>query len=249
LTTASQQQPKRLKNSSDAKTTATYYLTNSQLLPEVVASKAACKMSPKLAGMLMLLTRRIASRPSFSGYTFKEDMIAEALADLCKNALKFNPERSDNPFAFYTSCIHNSFLGFLNVEKKHRRIRDQLLVDIGENPSFNFQDEYKEQLKEGGMREEFEQLSADISEARERKTREDAQIAAEKAAEKAEAAAAAALLIYEDAPAVIAALSETISDGHLSESNTEGDVDGRSSLDANEADLGDHAKPPVQQDQ
>jgi len=112
-------------------------------------------------------------------------MVAEALADLCKNALKFNPERSDNPFAFYTSCIHNSFLGFLNVEKKHRKIRDQLLVDIGENPSFNFQEEYKEQLREGGMKEEFDQLSADIIEARERKAREDAQAAADAAAKTA----------------------------------------------------------------
>ena len=131
-------------------------------------------------------------------------MVAEALADLCKNALKFNPERSDNPFAFYTSCIHNSFLGFLNVEKKHRKIRDQLLVDIGENPSFNFAEEYKEQLREGGLKEEFEQLSADISEARERKAKEDAQAAAEAAAK-----GALALLSFVDEPAVIV-VAETI---------------------------------------
>lgn len=171
-------------------------MTNSKLLPEVIKSKTAGKISPQLAEMLMLLTRRYASRPAFSGYTFRDDMVAEALADLCKNALKFNPERSDNPFAFYTSCIHNSFLGFLNVEKKHRRIRDQLLVDIGENPSFNFAEEYKEQLREGGMKEEFDQLSADIVEARERKTREDAQMAADAAAKDA-----LALLSFEE-PAV-----------------------------------------------
>jgi hypothetical protein len=189
--------PKRQKNSDVPEVTAKYYLTNSKLLPEVIKSKAQCAISPELATMLMLLTRRYASRPAFSGYTFKEDMVAEALADLCKNALKFNPERSDNPFAFYTSCIHNSFLGFLNVEKKHRKIRDQLLVDIGENPSFNFQQEYREQLREGGMKEELDQLSADISEARERKTREDAQAAADAAAKDA-----LALLTFEE-PAVI----------------------------------------------
>lgn len=190
--------PKRQKNSDNPEVVAKYYLTNSRLLPEVIKSKTAGKISAQLAEMLMLLTKRYASRPAFSGYTFRDDMVAEALADLCKNALKFNPERSDNPFAFYTSCIHNSFLGFLNVEKKHRKIRDQLLIDIGENPSFNFQEEYREQLKEGGMKEEFDQLSADIAEARERKTREDAQIAADAAAE----AAASALLTFEE-PAVI----------------------------------------------
>lgn len=188
---------KRIKNSDSPEVTSKYYLTNAKLLPEIIKSKASGSISPTLAEMLMLLTKKYASRPSFSNYTFKEDMIAEALADLCKNALKFKPEVSSNPFAFLTTCIHNSFLGYLNGEKKHRRIRDQLLVEIGESPSFNFQEEYRLQLKEGGLVEEFEQLSNDIAEAKERKTREDAQIAAEKAAEKAEAEAAALLIFAE----------------------------------------------------
>jgi DNA-directed RNA polymerase specialized sigma subunit len=173
--------------------TSKYYLTNAQLLPEVIKSKEAGRMSETLASMLMMLTRRYASRPSFSGYTYKEDMIAEALADLCKNALKFNPERSNNPFAFYTSCINNSFLGFLNQEKKHRRIRDQLLVDIGENPSFSFQEEYREQLKSEGYVKEFEELSSEITEARERKIKEDLAAKAE-----AEQTAADRLLTFDD---------------------------------------------------
>lgn len=183
---------KRPKNEETPETTSKYYLTNAKLLPAVIASKEAGKLSDELAKMLMMLTRKYANRPCFSGYTYKEDMISEALANLCQNALKFNPERSKNPFAFYTSCINNSFLHVLSVEKKHRRIRDQLLIDIGENPSYNFAEEYKTQ-QTGEFGGELNELKSEIEEAKARMTQEALnKIAAERVA--AEEAAALALL-------------------------------------------------------
>jgi hypothetical protein len=81
----------------------------------------------------------------------------------------------------------------LNQEKKHRRIRDQLLIDIGENPSFSFQDEYREQLKSEGFIKEFEELNSEIAEARERKIKEDLAAKAE-----AEQSVADRLLTFDD---------------------------------------------------
>lgn len=163
---------KRPKNEEDTTTTAKYYLSNSILLPAVIASREQGKINSDLAGMLLMLASRYASKPSFANYTFREDMVAEALADLCKNALKFNPEKSSNPFSFYTSCIHNSFLGFLNVEKKQRRIKDQMLVDLGENPSYGFQDEYKASMGDENVRAGLDELKGDISDARDRLEKE-----------------------------------------------------------------------------
>jgi DNA-directed RNA polymerase specialized sigma subunit len=148
---------KREKNPDTPEFTSKYYVTNGKMLPEVIKSKQQGQMTNELAKMLMMLTRKYAQRPCFSRYTYKEDMISEAFANLCKNALKFKPEMSSNPFSFYTTCINNSFLHFLNVEKKHRRTRDQLLVEIGENPSFNFQEESREDLAD---------LKANIEEAK-----------------------------------------------------------------------------------
>ena len=179
---------KRAKNPDTPEATSKYYLTNSRLLPAVISAKEVGKLSDDLAKMLMMLTRKYAQRPCFSGYTYKEDMISEALANLCQNALKFNPEKSKNPFAFYTSCINNSFLQFLNVEKKHRRIRDQLLIDMGENPSYNFAEEHKTQ-QGGEFNSELNELKNQIDEAKIRVKQEaidkiaaDARIAAEAAA-------------------------------------------------------------------
>jgi len=148
---------KREKNPDTPEFTSKYYVTNGKMLPEVIKSKQQGQMTNELAKMLMMLTRKYAQRPCFSRYTYKEDMISEAFANLCKNALKFKPEMSSNPFSFYTTCINNSFLHFLNVEKKHRRTRDQLLVEIGKNPSFNFQEESREDLAD---------LKANIEEAK-----------------------------------------------------------------------------------
>lgn len=178
-------QPRRAKNSDSPEVTSKYYLTNAKLLPAVLRAKEAGKLTDELAEMLMILAKKYSLKPCFSGYTYRDDMVAEALAGLCQNALKFNPERSDNPFAFYTACITNSFLHVLKNEKKHRRIRDQLLIDIGENPSYNFVDEMKKHGSE--YQSELSDLTTQIVEAKERMKKE---AEAEKA--KADAIAAAA---------------------------------------------------------
>lgn len=115
-----------------------YYLTNQDLLPAVIDAKSKGFLTDKLARMLMLLTDRYSRRSNFSGYSFREDMVSSALTNLCQNALKFDPEKSSNPFAFYTTAIHNSFLQYMMGEKKHRYIRDTLLIQAGCDASFTF---------------------------------------------------------------------------------------------------------------
>lgn len=202
---------KRAKNLDTPEVTSKYYLTNSKLLPAVLEAKKAEKLSNELAKMLMMLTKKYAQRPCFAGYTYKEDMISEALTNLCQNALKFNPEKSNNPFAFYTSCINNSFLQFLSVEKKHRRIRDQLLIDIGENPSFNFAEEHRTQ-QNGEFGIELNELKSSIEEAKIRVAQE----ALDKIAADARNAIEAALLAVENletAEAIIESEIELDSEG------------------------------------
>lgn len=172
---------KRDKNPDTPEFTSKYYVTNSRMLPEVIKSKEQGQISNELAKMLMMLTRKYAQRPCFSNYTYKEDMISEALANLCKNALKFKPEKSSNPFSFYTTCINNSFLHFLNVEKKHRRTRDQLLIELGENPSFNFQEESRNH-QDTEYREDFAELKTNIEEAKIRMDQDAIHAAAKEAA-------------------------------------------------------------------
>ena len=130
---------KRAKSTS----TKTHYVTNAQLLEAIAEDKKNGKLSPKLARYLHMIAERYSFSSSFAGYSFREDMVSFAVVNLCANWHKFDPAKSDNPFAFYTTSIYRSFLQCLSEEKKQRNIRDQMLVDAGANPSFSYQDQSK----------------------------------------------------------------------------------------------------------
>ena len=118
--------------------TVRHYVTNAVLLPAVLEAKAINVVTEKLIKMIQMIAERYSRKSNFVNYSFREDMVSAAVMNLCNNALKFNPEKSNNPFSFYTTAIHNSFLQYIADEKKHRQIRDRLLIDAGSNPSFNY---------------------------------------------------------------------------------------------------------------
>jgi len=120
------------------------YLNNKELLAEVKISKQKGAMTDKLAKMLMLLCMKYAKKGNFVNYSYNDDMQAFAALMLVKTWNAFDPEKSDNPFAFFTQCIHHSFIQFLNQEKRQRNIKDELLVNQGLSPSYNY-DTYHEE--------------------------------------------------------------------------------------------------------
>lgn len=120
----------------------TKYLNNKDLLAEVIKSKKQGKMTNELAKMLQLLTLRYGKKGNFSGYTYNDDMQSYAMLMICKTWQGFDPAKSSNPFAWFTQCIKNSFIQYLNYEKRQRDIRDEVLVDSGLSPSYNYQYEY-----------------------------------------------------------------------------------------------------------
>lgn len=96
-------------------------------------------LTPTLARMMMKLVERYAMRGNWRGYTYNDEMQSTALLQLSEVGLKFNEARSQNPFAYYTATITNSFTRVLNLEKKNQSIRDDMLQDGGYMPSFNRQ--------------------------------------------------------------------------------------------------------------
>jgi len=125
-----------------------YYIDRKELLAEVVKSKELGKMSDRLAMMLDLLTTKYAKSPQYIGYSYNDDMQGYAKLNLVNVWDRFNPDKSDNPFAFYTQCIKHSFMQYLNKEKKQRNIRDELLIKNGLTPSYSYQSAYQEEQDE-----------------------------------------------------------------------------------------------------
>ena len=114
------------------------------------------KITNSLAMMFMKLCERYATRANWRGYTYNDEMQSQALMQLSQIGLQFDESKSENPFAYYTAAITNSFTRILNLEKKNQNIRDDLLEQNNMSPSFTRQGEnerntrtYKRMLKEG----------------------------------------------------------------------------------------------------
>ena len=112
------------------------------------------KITNSLAMMFMKLCERYGTRSNWRGYTYNDEMQSQALMQLSQIGLQFDESKSENPFAYYTAAITNSFTRILNIEKKNQAIRDDLLEVNNMMPSFTRQNEndanspaYKKRMK------------------------------------------------------------------------------------------------------
>jgi hypothetical protein len=96
-------------------------------------------MTPKLAHMFMKLCERYATRSNWRGYTYNDEMRSQALLQLAQIGLQFDESKSQNPFAYYTAAITNSFTRVLNIEKRNQNLRDDIMEMNGLTPSYTRQ--------------------------------------------------------------------------------------------------------------
>lgn len=97
------------------------------------------QITNKLAKMFMMMCERYGNKWNWRGYTYNDEMKSQALLQLAQVGLQFDESKSQNPFAYYTATITNSFTRILNTEKKNQNIRDDMLEMNGYNSSFGRQ--------------------------------------------------------------------------------------------------------------
>jgi hypothetical protein len=97
------------------------------------------KTTERLAMMYMSLVERYGQKSNWRGYTYLDEMKSQALLQLSQRGLYFDESCSDNPFAYYTTIVKNSFTRILNIEKKNQSMRDDILIMSGVNPSMTRQ--------------------------------------------------------------------------------------------------------------
>ena len=110
-------------------------------------SKEHGRITENLGKMFIKLSERYAQRSNWRGYTYNEEMRGQAVLQLSQIGLQFDESKSENPFAYYTAAVTNSFTRVLNIEKKNQNIRDDMLEINGLTPSLTRQnrDEYAEE--------------------------------------------------------------------------------------------------------
>lgn len=97
------------------------------------------RITENLGRMYIKLAERYAQRSNWRGYTYIEEMKGQAILQLSQIGLQFDESKSENPFAYYTAAVTNSFTRILNLEKKNQNIRDDLLEENGLTPSMTRQ--------------------------------------------------------------------------------------------------------------
>jgi len=99
--------------------------------------KDAGQITPTLARMMLKLCERYATRGNVRGYTYNDEMKGQAILQLTQIGLQFDESKSDNPFAYFTAAVTNSFVRVINIEKRNQNIRDDILEMNGMNPSYS----------------------------------------------------------------------------------------------------------------
>ena len=145
-----------------------HYIDNQLFLKEMIAYKKSVKLAAKekkpkprlpeyVGKCFMMIAENLSHKPNFLSYTFRDEMISDAIENCVMYADNFDPVKSKNPFAYFTQIVYYAFLRRIQREKK------QLYVKYKSTESIGVLDEYNQMENEDGVNRQFE-LYDNISE-------------------------------------------------------------------------------------
>lgn len=113
------------------------YVNNPEFLAAIVAYKKLCveaedsgdpvpQIPNYLGECVYQISTRLASKPNFSGYSYKDEMISDGLENAIQALGNFDPDKSSNPFAYFTQIIWYAFLRRIDKEKKQLYIKHKV---------------------------------------------------------------------------------------------------------------------------
>jgi hypothetical protein len=124
------------------------YVSNKELLAELIEYKNNCRIAAalgsekpqinnKIASAITRICTNLSNRDNFIGYSFKDDMIGDAILKCFIKLEKFNEERGENPFAYFSQIAWNCYINRISKEKaeisaKAKLIRNTLTSDFVE---------------------------------------------------------------------------------------------------------------------
>tara|TARA_A100001015_G_scaffold141809_1_gene157396 strand:+ start:795 stop:1337 length:543 start_codon:yes stop_codon:yes gene_type:complete len=76
------------------------------------------------------IATHLSYRPNFINYTYREEMISDGIENCLQYVHNFNPEKSDNPFAYFTQIIYYAFLRRIQKEKKQAHVKNKMIENM-----------------------------------------------------------------------------------------------------------------------
>ena len=115
-----------------------HYVNNKEFLAAIVERKQHIKEAeesdlPKpqvtnyLGECILKIANHLSYRPNFINYTYRDEMISDGIENSLQYIDNFDPEKSKNPFAYFTQIIYFAFVRRITKEKKQQKIKDRIL--------------------------------------------------------------------------------------------------------------------------
>ena len=125
-----------------------HYVNNKEFLAAIVAYKLDIleaeklgKPKPRITNYLgecfLKIATHLSYKPNFVNYMFKDDMVCDGIENCVQYINNFNPEKSQNPFAYFTQIIHYAFLRRIQREKRQLEIKNKILEKSGYSEVFD----------------------------------------------------------------------------------------------------------------
>tara|TARA_B100000945_G_C20376103_1_gene594687 strand:- start:842 stop:1342 length:501 start_codon:yes stop_codon:yes gene_type:complete len=119
-----------------------YYVNNKDFLAAIVAYREKVhfakqndlprpRLTPYIAECFLKIATHLSYKPNFVNYMFREDMVCDGIENCLQYVDNFDPEKSKNPFAYFTQIIYYAFLRKIQKEKKQLEIRTKLIERSG----------------------------------------------------------------------------------------------------------------------
>ena len=125
-----------------AKKKSEHYVNNKQLLEALIVYRAKGaaaaeegKPKPRITNYLgecfLKIATHLSYKPNFVNYMFRDDMISDGIENCVQYIHNFDPDKSRNPFAYFTQIIHYAFLRRIQKEKKQLEIKTKIIEKSG----------------------------------------------------------------------------------------------------------------------
>ena len=117
-----------------------HYVNNKEFLAAMTEYRNACIESENsgeekpvvtnyIGECFLKIANHLSYRPNFINYTYREEMISDGIENCLQYIDRFDPEKSSNPFAYFTQIIYYAFVRRITKEKKQQMIKEKLLKE------------------------------------------------------------------------------------------------------------------------
>ena len=125
-----------------------HYVDNKKFLAELIiyrqqiteaeeAGDPKPRVSNYIGECFLKIATHLSYRPNFINYMYREDMIGDGIENCIQYIHNFDPDKSKNPFAYFTQIVYYAYLRRIAKEKRQQSIREKILERKGYEEVFH----------------------------------------------------------------------------------------------------------------